>query len=1025
MYKKFVCCLVLFLLPAALYAGTTGKIAGTVIDRETKDVLPGANIMIVGGGTMTLGAATDLNGNFVIINIPVGTYAVKARFIGYRDVTISNVRVSVDLTSEVNFEMPSEVIETEAIEIVAERPLVNKNATNMVRIKTAEEIENLPLRGFRSVMSIEPGVVNVGNRIYVRGGRREEIATYIDGVYQNNPLTGRASGDVSNTAIEEVNYQAGGFNAEYGFANSGVLITSTKAGTNNYRLSGEMITDEFLSKTDKTLGTYSYGYNNYNVAFSGPLPILNNKVKFFVGAEKRFLADQSPSSFAYMKLKMDERGNPLDEDGNPITYYENVLDTAGVVTGERLVINDAFPRDGIGTTDVYKRYQWEEQGIWPDNSSSQWLWNGNITVDLQPIVLRIGGNSQRETQRLLTGFAPGSDYQNTLVGAGIGFSIWNSENNAIQDNWRDSYYMKITHTLGPKTFYTAQANWFRDKFEQGSVWFGDEFWNYGDLEDIGPFGPDDDGVTNPYITQQGTRPVEDPRSADLFSPLGTQPGQYWIQDWQFFGVKGDLTHQIGRTHEIKAGLEYRYNTYKQYQIGGYGAADVTSIAQDLENVGGTATAEAAYQSRYVDPIGFDIFGNEKDVGRDAAKHPIIAAAYLQDKIELEDLVINLGLRWDYFDPASEGIVDPENLRTFTSDISTTVLYEENFKTKKVQQYFSPRFGFSFPVTNQTVFHAQYGKFVQTPELQRLYISSLAYANYLGTGNFFQAENPNLLSVRTTAYEIGFRQQLGLSAALDITAYYKEIRDHIRLSNLNDAVPVPYALYQNMDYGSVKGVSMSFTLRRTNRITASANYTLQFAAGTGSDANTLFNIAWQQGREPRYVAPLDFDQRHTGSANIDYRFSNDDGPELFGTKLLENTGLNLLFSFGSGLSYTPVRVQTEVLGGTSGYFPIGQVGSKYGPWTYQLDLKLDKSFDLMGARLNAYVWILNVTDHLNANWVYPGTGEPANDGYLNTVAGKNFVRTWGPNGIDLYNFLLRNPDMVGTPRQIRLGLRFDL
>jgi outer membrane receptor protein involved in Fe transport len=773
------------------------------------------------------------------------------------------------------------------------------------------------------------------------------------------------------------------------------------------------------------LGTYSYGYNNYNMSLSGPIPLLGNKVKFYLGGERRYLADNNPSGFAYRTLKMDDEGNPLDASGNPITFYEDVLDTAGNVTGRVLNVDDAFPYDGNGTLGLYKEYQWDEQGIWPHNSSGQWLWNGNLTLDLNQIIFRLGGNSQRERQRFQAGFAPGADYRNTTEGSGVGFAIWNHANNPVQENWRDSYYFKATHTLGPKTFYNAQVNWFRDKFERGSVQFGDEFWNYGDLEDVGPLGPEADGVINPLITQQGTRQNEDLRSADLFSPYGTQPGLYWKQDWQFWGVKGDLTHQIGRTHEIKTGLEYRYNTYRLYQIGGYGAADVTSIAQDLANVGGQVTAESAYQSRYADPIGYDIFGNEKDVGRDAAKNPVIAAFYLQDKIELQDLVINLGLRWDYFDPATDGIVDPENLTTFTTDKGTVALKEENFKEKEVLHNFSPRFGFSFPVTDKTVFHAQYGKFVQTPELQRLYISSVAYANYLGTGNFFQAENPNLKPLRTTAYEVGFRQQLGFSGALDITAYYKEIRDQIRLSNLNDALPVPYAFYQNMDYGSVKGVSLSFTLRRTGHVAASVNYTLQYAAGTGSDANTLYNIAWQQGREPRYVAPLDFDQRHTGSANIDYRYGDDDGPELMGKKLLANTGLNLLFSFGSGLSYTPVRVQTEVLGGTSGYFPIGQVGSKYGPWTYQMDLKLDKSFGLMGTTLNAYIWIINITNHLNANWVYPGTNEADNDGYLNTVAGRNFVNTWGPNGIDLYNFMLRNPNMVGVPRQIRFGLRFDM
>jgi outer membrane receptor protein involved in Fe transport len=1022
MRKKWLSFLLVFLLPAALYSGTTGKIAGVVKDKETGEPLPGANVVIVG---TTLGAATNLNGEYVVINVPVGTYAVKANFIGYSSLTISNNRVSADLTTEVNFNLSAEAIGLGEVQIIAERPLVNKNVTNSTRIKTAEDIKNLPLRGFRNVVAVEAGVTEVGGRLYVRGGRREEIAAYIDGVFQNNPLTGRPSGDLINNSIEEVNFQAGGFNAEYGFANSGVILTTTKTGGSAYRVAGELITDEFLSKTSKTLGTYSYGHNLYNLAVSGPIPgLAGKKVKFYLAGERRFLEDQSPSGFAFQRLKMDASGNPLDASGNPITFADS---SAAAVLGWNL--NDAFPQ--FDTDGVLEPFQFDEQGIWPDRSSSEWLWNGNVTFDLRPLQIKIGGNSHRQDQRLLAGFSPGADFQNTLDGAGIGFALWNSRNNPKQENWRDSYSAKVTHTLGAKTFYTAQLNYFRDKFVRSSVGFGDAFWNLGDAPgvDIGALGPDGDGLINPAISQQGTRPTLDPRSANLFASLGTQPGLYWKLNWTFWGAKADLTHQIGRTHEIKTGFEYRRNTYRQYVIGGYGAADLHSLAQSLAQVGeGGVTPEQAYQGNFVDNFGYDIFGNEiSGGGRNGAKHPVIAAAYLQDKIELRDLVINVGLRWDYFDPDNDGIADVENVVTAKNPQvgNITDLSEENFVSNRTKTSLSPRLGFSFPVTDRTVFHAQYGKFIQTPELQRLYVSTTLYARNLASGNFFTNPNPNLEPIRTTAYEAGFRHQIGDNAALDLTTYYKEIRNYVRLRNLDFARPIPYAIFTSEDYGTVKGFSLTFSLRRTSRIAASANYTLQYAAGTGSDANTLYNVAWQQGVDPTFVAPLDFDRRHIGSFNLDLRTNPDDGPTFLGGKILGGVGANLLLTFGSGLSYTPVRVQTEVLAGTAGYFPIAQVGSSTGPWTYQLDLKLDKTFDIGGVNFNAYLWTINLTNALNANWVYPGTGEPGNDGYLDTVAGQNFLRAWGANGAALYNFLLRNPNMVGPPRQIRFGLQFNI
>jgi outer membrane receptor protein involved in Fe transport len=1019
MFKKIMLIVSVFLLPALLSAGTGGKIVGKVTDRETGEVLPGANVVVVG---TLLGSASDAEGEFIILNVPVGTYSLRATFIGYQTVMVTEVRVNLDLTTEIDFMLPSETLELSEVSIVAERPLVNKNATNSISIKSSDEIQVLPLRGFRNVVSIDAGVTNVAGRTYVRGGRREEIATYIDGVYQNLPLTGRASGDISNNAIEEVNFQAGGFNAEYGFANSGVINVTSKSGGANYNFTGEVITDAWLSKKDKRFGTYGYGYNVYNAALSGPLPAMGDKVKFYLGVERQDFADVNPSGFAYNALKMDANGNPLNASGEQITFTDAAT-AANIVGGINL--DDAFPTydlNGDGVQD----YQWDEQGVWPNRGNEAWLWNANLTIDASAnMKFKIGGNSRRSDGNDLAGFSPGADFANNLDGAGIGFTLWNADNNPRFQSWQDSYFAKLTHTLGDRTFYTFQANYFRDDFKRTSEMFGDAFWNIGDKDDqVSRFGPGSDGITNPYIQNLGTRPPLDPRSAQLFSSLGTQPAIYQDRRWSFWGIKGDVTHQLDKTHEFKAGVEYRYNTYKSYTIGGYGAADLHSLAANLATVNpsdATAiTPEQAYQARFADPFGFDMFGQDGSVGtRNGAKNPVIASAYLQDKIELEDLVVNIGIRWDYFDPANDGIIDVERVTTTTDQSlgGINVIAEENFKGNQTKSTISPRLGFSFPVTDKTVFHAQYGKFVQTPELARLYASTVDYGQNLQSGNFFTQENPNLDLIKTTSYEIGFRQQIGDNSALDITAYYKEIINYVRLNQLDNAVPVPYAIYTSEDYGTVKGMTFTYNMRPVSRVSASANYTLQYAAGTGSDANTLYNIAWQGGRTPTFVAPLDFDQRHTGAANIDYRSKSED---TFG-----RWGLNALLTFSSGLSYTPVRPQTEVLAGTSGYFPIAQVGSAQGPWTYQLDLKLDKTFSISQTDLVVYLWVVNVTNALNATWVYPGTGAPDNDGYFDTVAGKDFLKIWGENGKELYNFLLRDPYMAGPPRQFRLGLRLEM
>ena len=211
MLKRALILGLMFLLPICLYAGTTGKIIGTVVDKETGEALPGANVLIEG---TSLGAATNAQGGFIILNVPPGNFSLKASFIGYQSVKMENIRISVDLTTDIDFELPTETIEVESISIVAERPLVNKNSTNETHIMTSEDIENMPVRSYAGVVSTAAGVVSARGQMYVRGGRADEMAYYVDGIYTNDLRTGQRVGDVPVNSLEQVNYQAGGFNAE-------------------------------------------------------------------------------------------------------------------------------------------------------------------------------------------------------------------------------------------------------------------------------------------------------------------------------------------------------------------------------------------------------------------------------------------------------------------------------------------------------------------------------------------------------------------------------------------------------------------------------------------------------------------------------------------------------------------------------------------------------------------------------------------------------------------------------------------
>lgn len=241
-------------LSASAMAGVTGKIAGQIVDKDDGGGLPGANVVVLGLHSV-FGATSDPEGNFVILNVPAGTFDVKCSFIGYRDVVIKGIKVLPDLTTEVDFVLTEQVLEAEAIEVVAERPLVQKDKTSSMRLVTSEELEYMPVRGYAT--SLQAGVTNRNGTLYIRGGRFSEVDYIVDGVSQKDLQFGSSTTALSNGAIDQVSVIVGGFEAEYGRVMSGVVKVVTREGGQNYSGSVEHITDEMNDRS--WAGAPSYG----------------------------------------------------------------------------------------------------------------------------------------------------------------------------------------------------------------------------------------------------------------------------------------------------------------------------------------------------------------------------------------------------------------------------------------------------------------------------------------------------------------------------------------------------------------------------------------------------------------------------------------------------------------------------------------------------------------------------------------------------------------------------------------------
>ncbi|UCH10034.1 MAG: TonB-dependent receptor [Fidelibacterota bacterium] len=268
----FIACLA---FPLVLSAGITGKVAGQVLDAETQTPLMGANIQLV---NTPLGAATDNRGNFVILNVPPGTYSVRISYIGYADAVHQEVEVNVDLTTSLLVTMERTIIEGQEVIITAQEKMIRQDVTSTLAVVRQEEIDNLPISDFTEALTLQAGVVGEGSQINIRGGRSNEVAYLIDGMHVQDPLLGGLATEVSNDAIKEMSLLSGTFNAEYGNSLSGVVNIITREGGEQLQGRVEYRTSQFGVKRYADLEEM-----RVNAFVGGPL--LTDWLRFIVAGE--------------------------------------------------------------------------------------------------------------------------------------------------------------------------------------------------------------------------------------------------------------------------------------------------------------------------------------------------------------------------------------------------------------------------------------------------------------------------------------------------------------------------------------------------------------------------------------------------------------------------------------------------------------------------------------------------------------------------------------------------------------------
>jgi outer membrane receptor protein involved in Fe transport len=366
-----------------------------------------------------------------------------------------------------------------------------------------------------------------------------------------------------------------------------------------------------------------------------------------------------------------------------------------------------------------------------------------------------------------------------------------------------------------------------------------------------------------------------------------------------------------------------------------------------------------------------------------------------------------------------------------SDAKKGIVSMDAFEDYEPDVVFMPRIAFSFPISDEAQFFAHYDVLTQRPPGG----NRLEPVDYLFMADRVGAtlNNPNLKPEKTVDYELGFAKTLSLKSALKISAFYKELRDMIQVTNVLQAYPAQYYTYGNIDFGTVKGMSINYDLRRTNNIQMTANYTLQFADGTGSSATSGASLVNTGQPNLRTTIPLSYDQRHAISASVDYHYSEGkdyNGPVWFGAKVFENAGANMTLSAGSGTPYSKQsNITQEAADGINDRSTLeGSLNGSRLPWQFRINMKVNKEFEIKwnekkSSYLNVYLQVQNLLDAKNIITVYRATGNAEDDGYLTSSAAQNAINAKNdPEAFRyLYSLAVNNPNHYSLPRMLRAGI----
>jgi hypothetical protein len=920
----------------------TSKLVGTAIDGATKEPLIGVNIIVVG---TTIGAVTDVNGHYSILNISPGRYSVKASMLGYATVLQQDVAIFLDRTTTADFSLTDATIEMNQVVVVASRPQVIRDRTATATTIEAAQINTAPIEGLRGAMDLSAGFQKSASGEYsVRGSGSYELNFQINGVDQvtsntsapgefgSNKANNSWKYDVNPLGVQQMELITGGFSAEYGNAQAGVVKVAMKEGAP--KLTGEFRL-EYRPAGQYHYGTYLYDHSNYEWQKWGTLD------KWMANRDNvmQELGFKPNDNGLYDYLL--KRRTPQDS-----ALYNQIVDREIAWAHQTWVKNHEPGDDNVLGVYDYRKYAYQRymfgfggplgsdpnllkfyfSGEYkrnptrlPSAEKVQTMQNYVVSITYQPVQnnkIKIMGSYQN----YLGGLWDGSDdiRWSGLNGSppnpsrkyDINFDPVRSEQTIAQSvNW--------VHTINTQSFVDVMFAHQQERYELPYTYLP----GYSQIVDRLDSSADANGT----VLRNGSW------WESVYFTVLERVSTNWYQDsrTETFSFKTDYANQITPTNLLKTGVSAHY--YDMRNTGVYGSYQANSFV--------ARNGFAEYYRAY----------------------PIDIAAYVQDKMEYSGMIANIGLRGELYNFQSRVPVDKFYFLYPGTDGPTKSGNPET-KDSETKFVFQPRLGVSFPVGVGTALRIQYGHFASMPTFSQA-LSNMTYQGWNGIGN------PDLEPKKTINYEIGLQQAIGDEYRSDFVLYYNDrtsqigtqtvaaytgSRQHfVGFSNSNEVLN-SYNTYSNNGFGSTIGFEATFETMGIDHWSYRLSYSLSQTTSGNYGSNMIYPDNSRNFATANYTGEFlaSWDRTHNFRSLVQYRWGAGEGPRLFGADVLQNSVVSMTYTAQSGTPYTYI----------TDFSLKDAVYNRRYPLETNVDMNFSKNISLGSANIVLGVRVMNVFDN---------------------------------------------------------------